>query len=277
MLSGHLRTPAQIIGELLTGHPEAASLLAEACHRRALARSSAAKVAQEFASAKAARLHYEELKHRLDPRRRRPVPFGAGLVLVIVLGAELTMLDVIELSGLLGGIRSVLPALAATGVWLTGAWLTSLVSRERRWPLMLAAIGGAVLLGLLLAILHGFDPVPGWPAVRDHARGNAVFGVLAGLFILVLVVGTAVLMAHTEPVSLMAARRGWRRARAAHEAAVRTAQKDVEAATVATEAWLSLVRAYASAVAGGREDLVHETAELGAALLESGRPQLPSL
>jgi hypothetical protein len=43
VLSGHPRTPAQIIGELLTGHPEAASLLAKASHRRALARSSTAK------------------------------------------------------------------------------------------------------------------------------------------------------------------------------------------------------------------------------------------
>jgi hypothetical protein len=275
VLSGHPRTPGQIIGDLLTGHPEAASLLAEACHRLALARSSAAKVAQEFASAKAARLHYEELKHRLDPRRRRPVPFGAGLALLIVLAAELTMLNVIELSGLLGGIRSVLPALAATAVWLTGAWLASLVSSDRRWPLMLATVGGAVLLGLLLATLRGFDPVPGWPAVRAHTHGNAVFGALAGLFILVLLLGTAVLMAHTEPVSLMVARRRWRRARAAHEAAVQIAQEDVEAAAIAAEAWLSLVRAYASAVADGDEDLVRETAVLGAALLESGRPQLP--
>jgi hypothetical protein len=273
VLSGHPRTPAQIIGELLTGHPEAASLLAEASHRRALARSSTAKVVQEFAAAQAARRHYEELGHRLDPRRR-PVPFGAGLVLLIVLGAELTMLDTIELSGLVAGIRSVLPALAATAVWLIGAWLASLAGRERR-PLMLAAVGGAVLLGLLLAILHGFDPIPGWPTVSEHARGSAVSGVLAGLFILVLVVGTAVLMAHTEPASLMVARRRWHRARAAHEAAIQAAQEDVKAATVATEAWLSLVRAYASAVAGDDTDLLHETAALGAALLESGRPQLP--
>ena len=275
MLSGHPRTPGQIIGELLTGHPEAASLLAEASHRRALARSSAAMVAQAFAAAQAARLHYEELRHRFDPRRHRPVPFAAGLILIVVLGAQLTMLNVIELSGLLGGIRSVLPSLAATAVLLILAWLASLVTGERRWPLTLAVIGGAVIVVLLLAILHGFDPIPGWPAVSGHSRGSAVFGVLAGLLVLVLVIGTAVLMAHTEPASLMVARRRWHRARAAHEAAVQTAQQDVEAAGVATEAWLSLVRAYASAVAGDDQDLVHRTAALGATLLETGRPQLP--
>lgn len=275
MFSGHRRTPAQILSDLLTGHPEAASLLAEACHRVALARTSAARAVQAFAAANAARLRYEELKHRLDPRRLRPVPFGVGLVLIVVLGAELTMLNAIELSGLLEGIRTVLSALAATAVWLTGAWLASLVNRDRRWPLMPAVIGGAAVVGLLLTILHGFGPIPGWPAIRGDTREDDVFGALAGLFILVLVVGTAVLMSHTEPVSLMVARRRWRRAQAAHEAAVRIAQEDAEAAAIATEAWLSLVRAYASTVAGGDEDLVHATAVLGAALLESGRPQLP--
>jgi len=275
VLSGHRRTPAQILSDLLTGHPEAASLLAEACFCLALARSSAAKAAQTFASAKAARLHYEALKHRLDPRRLRPVPFGVGLGLVVVLGAEMTMLNAIEFSGLLEGIRSVLAALAATAVWLTAAWLASLVNRERRWPLMLTVIGGVVLLGLLLVSLHGFGPIPGRPAARVDARADAVFGVLAGLFLLVLLVGTAVLMAHTESLSLMVARRRWGRARAAHEAAVQMAQRDAEAAAVAAEAWLSLVRAYASAVAGHDEDLMHATAVLGAALLESGRPELP--
>jgi hypothetical protein len=65
----------------------------------------------------------------------------------------------------------------------------------------------------------------------------------------------------------MVARRRWHRARAAHEAAVQAAQEEVKAATVATEAWLSLVRAVASAVTGDDADLVPETAALGAALL----------
>jgi hypothetical protein len=275
VLPGHTRTPSQILGELLAGHPEAASLQAEASHCQALARSSAANVGQEFIATQAARLSYEELRHRLDPRRHRTIHFGAGLILLTVLGAGLTMLDVIELSGLLGGLGSVLPALAATAVWLTGAWLAALASRERRWTLVLATIGGAILLGLLLATLHGFEPRPDWPAVSEHVRGSWLFGVLVGVFILVLVVGAAVLMAHMECASLFLARRRWHRARAAHEAAVQTEQEDVEAASVAVEAWLGLVRTRASTAAGDGEHLVHETVVLAVALLESGRPQLP--
>jgi hypothetical protein len=36
VLPGHTQTPSQIMGNLLTGHLEAASLQAEASHRRAL-------------------------------------------------------------------------------------------------------------------------------------------------------------------------------------------------------------------------------------------------
>ena len=94
------RTPSQIMGELLTGHPEAASLLAEASHRRALARNSAAAVRRAFAMAHGARLHYEELRHRLDPRARRTIGFAPGLAVLVLLGAGLTLLDVIELGGM---------------------------------------------------------------------------------------------------------------------------------------------------------------------------------
>jgi hypothetical protein len=276
VLPSHPPTPSEITGELLAGHPEAASLLAEASHCQALARNSAADVGQAFTAAQAARLSYEGLRHRLDPRRRRTIHFGVGLILLVVLGAGLTMLDVIELSGLLGGRGSVLPALAATAVWLTGAWLAALASRERRRTLVLATIGGAILLDLLLAALHGFEPRPGWPAATDQARGSWVFGVLVGVFIIVLVVGAAVLMAHMESASLFLARWRWHRARAAYEAAVRAEQEDVEAASVAEQAWFGLVRTRASVVAGGEEHLVHETAVLAAALLESGRPRLPA-
>ncbi len=276
MLPPHPRTPSQIIGELLAGHPEAASLQAEASHCQVLAGSSAANVGQAFTAAQAARLSYEELRHRLDPRRRRTIHFGAGLTLLIVLGAGLTMLNVVELSALFGGIRSVLPALAATAVWLTGAWLAALASRERRRTLVLATIGGAILLGLLLATLHGFEPRPGWPALRDPARGSPGFGVLAGAFMLVLGVGAAVLIAHMESASVFLASRRWHRARAAYQAAVQTEHEDVEAAAVAEQAWLGLVRTRASITVGDEEHLVHETVALAAALLESGRPQLPA-
>ena len=57
-------------------------------------------------------------------------------------------------------------------------------------------------------------------AAPDH--GSTVFGVLTGVFILVLTAGAAVLMAHMESPSLLAARQRWHRARAAYEEAAAT-------------------------------------------------------
>ena len=176
------------------------------------------------------------------------------------------MLNVIELSGLLSRIGSVLLVLAATAISLTGAWLAALASRERRRKLALATVGAAILLDLLLATLHGFEPRPGWPTVRENLLGSSVFGVLVGL-------SAAVLMNHMESATIFLARRRWHRARAADEEAVRIEQEDVAAAAVAVEAWLGLVRTRASAAAGDEEHLVHETVALAAALLESGQSE----
>lgn len=264
MLPGHTRTPAQIIGELLTAHPEAASLQAEASHCRALARSSAVYVRRAFDAAQATRLGYEELRHRLDPRRIRTVGFGAGLLGLIPLGAGLTLLDAAELGGVLGPARSALSALAATMVWLAGAWVSALACREHRTGVCPAAATAGVLLGLLLAASHGLS------------RHSIPTGILLSVFILVLAGAAAVLMARTESSSLFAARRRWHRARAAHRAAVKIAQDDAEAAAVATESWLGLVRTQASALAGD-ERLVQETVGLAIELLESGLPEKASL
>ena len=264
MLLSQTRSPSQIIGELLAGHPEAASLQGEATHCRALARTAAANVARTFAAAQAARLAYEELRHRLDPRYLRTVDFGAGLLILALLGAGLTLLDVIELSDSLGGIAPALPALAAAAVWLTGAWVAALASREHRWPVVAATVSVAVLLGLLLAVLHGFG------------RHTLVAGVLVGVFILVLAAGAAVLVGRMECASLFVARRRWRRARRAHEAAARTERDDAEVAATTTEAWLGMVRVWANSL-GEDERLVRETVTLAIVLLEDSRPQLQSL
>ena len=268
-------TPAKIIGELLANHLEAASLLAEACHCRALAVCSAVVTRLRFAAAQAARLAYEELRHRLEPRRRHLVHFGVGLLLLLVLSAGLAMLVLIELSGLLGGLGSMPPALAATAVWVTVAWLAAVAVRQRRWALVATIVGAAILLGLLLVALHGFGPHPSWPAASMHPRGSTVFGTLTGTFILVLTAGAAVLIAQMEPASLLLARRRWHRARSAHEEAVVTEQADVQAAAVATAAWLGLVRALVTAIAEDDERLVQATMALAALLAESGQPQLP--
>jgi hypothetical protein len=262
----HRPTPAQIIGELLLNHPEAASLLARATHWRSLAVWSAATARRKFAAAQAARLGYEELGHLLDPRRRHPINFAVGLLLLVVLSAGLVMLDVIEL----GGLRSVLPALAAAAVWLTGAWLGAVAAHQRRWILVAAVTAAAILLGLLLVALHGLGPHPGWSALS----GRAVFGALTGAFILVLTAGAAVLIAHLEPASLQVARQRWYRARAAYEEAVETEQADTQAAAVAAESWLGLVRARVTAIAADEDSLVQATVAFAAALVGDGRLQL---
>jgi hypothetical protein len=271
MRPDHLPTPARIIGELLLNHPEAASLLARASHWRSLAVWSAAATRRKFAAAQAARLAYEELWHLLEPRRRHPINFAAGLLLLLVLSAGLVMLDLIEL----GGLRWVLAALAATAVWLTGAWLGAVAVRQRRWTLVAAITGAAALLGLLLVALHGLGPYPGRPAVGGYLSGHAVFGALTAAFILVLTAGAAVLMAHLEPASLLVARQRWYRARAVHKEAAETAQADAQAAAVAAESWLGLVRARVSAIAADEEHLVQATVALAAALAGNGPPQLP--
>jgi hypothetical protein len=271
VLSDDRPTPAKIIGELLTNHPEAASLLSEASHCRALAVCSATVARLKFAAAQTARLAYEELRHRLEPRRSHPIHFAVGLFLLLVLGAGLAMLNLIELSGLLGALSSVLPALAATAVWLTLAWLAAVAARQRRWALVAVIVGAALLLGLLLIGLHGFAPHP----LRPTVDASTVFGGLTGAFIVVLTAGAAALIAHMEPASLLVARRRWHRARTAHEEAVETERADAQAAALAAQAWLGLVRARVTALAASEERLVQDTVALAAVLMESARPQLP--
>ena len=52
---------------------------------------------------------------------------GPGLLALILLGVALALLDGAELSRVLSPVRPVLPAFAATTVWLAGAWVP-------RWP-----------------------------------------------------------------------------------------------------------------------------------------------
>lgn len=275
MQPDHQPEPTEIIGELLNDHPEAASLLGRASYSRALAVCSAVTTRLRFAAAQAARLAYEELRHQLQPRGGPRLHFGVGVLLVCVLSAGLTVLDVVELSVLLGGRRSVLPALAATAVWVTMAWLGAVAVRQLRWTLLAALAAAAVLLGMLLVAVHGLGPRPGWPAGGGHSTGSMIFGALTGTFILVLTVGASALIAHMEPASLLVARRRWHRARTAHEKAVETERADVEAAAVAAEAWLGLVRTRATAIAAGDERLIQATVAFAATLIESSRPQLP--
>jgi hypothetical protein len=263
-----LQTPARIIGELLLNHPEAASLLARATHWQSLAAWSAATTRRKLAAAQATRLAYEQLGHLLEPRGRHPINFAIGLLLLLVLSAGLAMLNLIEL----GGLRSVLAALATTAVWLTGAWLAAVAALQRHRTLMAALAGVGVLLAVILVVLHGVSPHPAW-----HAVGmRTVFGALTGSFILVLTVGAAALMARLEPTSLLVARQRWYRARAAYEEAAEIEQADAQAAAIAREAWLGLVRASVTAIVADEDELLQATVAFAAALVGRGSFQLPA-
>ncbi len=261
MVSGQARSPSRVIGELLAGHPEARSLLTEAGHRAALARSSAADTRRAFAAAQDARTGYEGLRRRLDPRGRCTVNFSIGLLVLVLLGAGLTVLDDIQLGRLLSPAGTALLALAAAAVWLIGAWLAALASRERRKPAVIALASAGALLSFLLAVVH------------DLGRRDPVFGVLVSVLVLAVAAGTAVLMNRMESARVFAARARWHRAKSAHTAAIRVEQDDIEAMHVATEAWLGVVRAWAAAADGDDEDLVDRTVTLAVTLLEGSLPR----
>lgn len=139
-------TPTRIIGELLTSHPEAESLLAEAGHRQAFAAWSTAGTGTKFTGAQAARRGYEELWHRLEPRRGRSVPFEVGLLVLAVAGAGLAMLDFVQPSRLYGEAGPALLALAAAAVWVTIAWLATVTGRRRCWVLLSGVVAAAMAL-----------------------------------------------------------------------------------------------------------------------------------
>ena len=271
MPSAHPPVPSRILGELLASHPEAPSLLAEASHRQALAEHSAAMAGQAFGATQAARVCYEELRHRLDPRGRRPVHFGAGLVLLAVITAALALLNSVELVTALSETAVIPAALAATAVWLTGAWLAALASRDGRRALVAAIIAGGAALSVVLAALHGLATLSGWPPARAAIGG----GVVSAGLIAVLAAGAAVLITRMEPASVCLTRRRWRRARSTHEAAARLQRGDAETASVVKQSWLGLVRTHVSAVASGdSEQLVRDTLALASALQEASRQRL---
>jgi hypothetical protein len=265
--------PAKIVGELLGSHPEAESLLAEAGRRRALAASSAAESGQKFAAAQAARLGYETLRHRLEPRRAHLVHFDVGLLLLIAPCAGIVALSLYELSGLRDTAASGVPlALAASAVWMTLAWLAAAAARRRALSLVFGLVGVAVVLGVLLAALHALAPGFGLPS----GRGAVLSGALAAALILGLAVCSGAVIGRLEPAGLLAARRRWQRARSDYDQTERTRQADMEAATIASEAWLGLVRVRVIMISDGDERLVQEATALAAELLEAGRPQLSS-
>jgi len=271
--SARTMSPVQILSELLTHDLEAPSLLAEASHRQTLAAQSSVAAGQAFTAEQAARVHHEALRRRLDARNCRPMDFGSGLLLVAALGTLVAVLDAIELMTVLPARIAAQANIAAMAVWLTGAWLTAVAAREGRRALVAIIIAGAIALSLLLVALHGLPALTGWPAVW----ANVGVGVLSAVFITVLTAGAAVLIARMEPASVFVARRRWQQTHRAYEAACSLRRSDAEAAAVAMQSWLGLVRGCAIAVAGeDSQQIVHDTLTLAAALQQACQTSLDS-
>jgi hypothetical protein len=265
-------TPPRILRELLVRHPDAASLLAEASHRGSLATHSAAAAGQVCAGMHEARSFFDELRHRLDPRHQRPVGYATGLVLLAGIAIGLAALNGIELSAVFPGWMGVPAIVAATAVWLTGAWLAAVIRRERRRRLVLAVAASVAMFSLVLAALHYFI-VPPFHAGRLGGWDRAAVGAVCAVLIDVLAVGAAVLIQRMEPGPVFLARQRWRRARADHQAATKLAEADAEAAAVAQQAWLGMVRTQAIAAAGATDiRLVESTLALAAALQRKPHP-----
>jgi hypothetical protein len=175
----------------------------------------------------------------------------------------LAALNGLELSGVFSGRTGAPAILAATAVWLTGAWLGAMIRRERRRRMVLAIAACAAAFSLVLATLHYVTGHAGELGVWSRAG----VGVVCAVFIDVLAVGAAVVIQRMELGPVFLARQRWRRARADHQAATRLAEADAEAAGVAQQAWLGLVRTEAIAAAGDADMcLVESTVALAAAL-----------
>jgi len=235
-----------LVGGLLADHPEARSLLSEASHWRGLAAHSAALAAAASWAADLARLRYEELRHRLDPRGHRRARYEVTCTLVAVIGLTLAGLAWIELApwiDVTGRLAGWLVAIAVAIVWLFGAWLAASPGHPRRALL-------AVVAAALTALLSGL--VGTLPAV--------LLAVLSAL----LAVIAAALIVRAEPAALVRSHRHWRRAARHRDAAVAAAQSDAETAAITRESWLSLVRA---ATAGEDEQLAREAIAIAAGMI----------
>jgi hypothetical protein len=256
--AAQLRAAYPAIGRVLSGHPEARSLLAEASHRRVLAEQSAAAAGLGAAAADAARLRYEELRHLVDPRAQRPLPGWAALLLLAAVGAGLSALGWLELAALPG--REVAVA-AVAAAWLAGAWLSATAGRAGQaarsagaWEA--GAWAAAATFAALLAALH---------AVAAPGSRGALLGVLWAALSVAGAVTAAFLISRTEPPAVTRARGRWRRAAAHRAAADRTALADAQHAAVARQSWLGLVR---SAVAvQGDEQLAGDAVQVAADMI----------
>ena len=250
--AARLHSALAAVGPVLSGHPEARSLLSEASHRRILAEQSATAAGLAAAAADAARLRYEELRHLVDPRAQRPLSCWTVLALLIAVAAGLATLAWVDLAALPG--REVSTA-AVAAVWMAGAWLAATAGREGRQGRTVAACAAAALAGLLAA-LH---------AVAAPGLTGPLLGVLWASLSVAGAVTAAWLVTRAEPLALARARSRWRRAEARHAAAARTSAADAQNAAVARQSWLGLIGS--SVAAQGDEQLARDAAKVAADMI----------
>ena len=203
-----------------------------------------------------ARLRWEELRHRLDPRSRRRGRYGVACALVAAIGVALAGLARIELAPWIDVVAQPvarpagwLVALSVAAIWLVGAWLAATPGHPWRAPLAASAVALAALLAAL--------------AVADGA-GRALSAVLYAVLSLLLAGTAAALIGRAEPAALARARRHGRRAARHRDAAAATARTDAETAVVTRESWLGLVRA---ATAAEDEELASDATVVAAAMI----------
>jgi hypothetical protein len=101
--------------------------------------------------------------------------FGIGLGLLAALAAGLVVLDHIELGRAVTGTLAIPAAIAAAAVWLAGAWLAAVASREGRSALVAVLAAGGAGLTLILTVLHGLTAPTGRPGPRAR-DGSARVG-----------------------------------------------------------------------------------------------------
>jgi hypothetical protein len=233
-----LRAALPAVGRVLSGHPEARSLLSEASHRRVLSEQSAAAAGRSAAAADAARLRYEELRHLVDPRAQRPLPRWTALLLLAPVSAGLAALGWLELAVLPGRAVS---AAAVAAAWLAGAWLAATAGhagREGHAGRATAAWGAAAAFAALLAALH---------ATAAPGQEGSLLGALWAALSVAGAGAAACLIGRTEPAAVARARAHWRRAEVRRAAAARASLADAESAAIARQSWLGLVRSAVAA------------------------------
>lgn len=265
------QTPSQILSDLLLRHPEAASMLSEADHRRELAYLSATAERRSSGALAASRRRLEILRRRLDPRNRRRVKAGAGLAALAIITGCLVALDTVELNWV--NASDTLPlAMCATTTWLMAAWNGALADRGARQTLWTLIATGTAWLALLIGIVHALAV----PSVSAHPSDRVAESAIACPLIAALTASASALISRIEPLAVATARASLRHSHRRHRRAARQERHDAEAATIATQAWLNLVRRHAIAVQPDFHDDAKKSVQaalaLATALISLGRP-----